>query len=555
MKLYRKLLLVFVACATFACSEDILNEVPLDFLSPENSYTSPEGIESALFRNYDILTNFYNGNANSGAYMHVGTDLATSARNSEIAHWGDYSTLTETSGIPNSFWSTWYKVIYNSNVILNRIEGVEYLSESDKAVHIAEARFFRGYAYKILANLYGGVPIVLEEITAPKRDFVRESREAVYKQAIEDMVFASNNLPNVNEVSAQGRLNNAAANHILSELYISVGQWDDAINAASVVINDPEIEIMTSRFGRRATDEGDPYWDLFQVDNQNRGNGNKEGILVLQDEFNIPGGTAPLWWSGGGFFYERAYGPLFWQLKDPDGVACFNNKPYTQVGGRPVGFIRPTNYFSYSIWSAENWAVDIRNNNRNIMRDWKVINPESAYFGENLSSFEDAFVSQDTLLRWYPFVGKCTTLGDHPAEVIANDETGELIGTAGKTFCDWYLIRVAETYLLRAEAYLGKGDQAAAATDINVLRNRSNAIPSIAADIDIDYILDERLRELNYEEARRMTLGRLNKIYDRTVAGNEFAGKTIKPHQNLFPIPFNEIERNTEAVLEQNDGY
>src|SRR5690606_32602826 len=130
-----------------------------------------------------------------------------------------------------------------------------------------------------------------------------------------------------------------------------------------------------------------------------------------------------------------------------------------------------------------------------------------------------------------------------------------LIGTSGKTFKDWYLVRVAETYLLRAEAKLGKGDNLGAASDINVVRNRANANPVAVADVTIDYILDERMRELNIEEARRMTLCRLGKLYDRTVLGNEFAGLTIQPHNNLYPIPFTEIERNTGAALEQNLGY
>ena len=555
MKNYKKFLIVIFAIATISCNENILQEKPLDFLSPENSYTTPGGIESALFRNYSYLKNFYNGHADQGAYIHVGTDLCTSARNSAIAHWGDYSTLTVSSGIPQSFWSTWYKVIYNCNVIINRIDGVKYASETDKSRHMAEARFFRGYAYKILANLFGGVPIVLTEITEPKRDFVRASKEEVYNQAIDDIVYAAQHLPGVTQVAAPGRLNNAAANHILSELYISVGQWDKAIAAATLVINDPNIKIMTTRFGKRASNEGDPYWDLFQVGNVNRGNGNLEGILVLQDEFNIPGGTDPLWYAGTGLYHERSYGPLFWQLADPKGVQCFDNKPYTQVGGRPVGLVRPTNYFSYKIWDTQNWSTDIRNNNRNIMRDWKVTNPKSTYFGQYMSNFKQAFTAQDTLLKWYPYVSKCTTINDHPAAVIANAATGELIGTAGKTFNDWYLIRVSETYLLRAEAYLGKGDKTLAAADINVIRNRAVATPVTVAAVTIDYILDERMRELNYEEGRRMTLGRLNKIYDRTVLGNEFAGKTIKPFNNLFPIPFNEIERNTGAVLVQNPGY
>lgn len=555
MRTYKIILVVLLAFVTLSCSEDLLNEKPLDFLSPENSYTTPEGIEAALNANYSRLNGIFNGHETSGAYHHVGTDLCAAARNSFIDHFGDYRQLTENNSIPANLWNNLYKMIFEANVIIGRIKAVNYPNESIKNIHIAEAMFFRGWAYKTLANLYAGVPIVLEEITSPKTDFVRETREATYNQAISDMEFAAQNLPDVNKVSAQGRVNSAAANHFLSELYISTERWDDAIAAANKVINNPEIQLMTTRFGRKAGQEGDPFWDLFQRGNQNRGNGNKEGILVLQEAFNIPGGSDPLWYGGGGFFYERMYGPLFWLLKDEDGVSVFNGKPYSDNGGRPVGNVRPTNYFSYTIWDKQNWDVDLRNNSRNIIRDWKVLNPASKYYGGWASAAKQAFIAQDTLMSWYPLVTKITTPNDHPDEVIANSTTGELIGTSGKTFKDWYLVRVAETYLLRAEAKLGKGDKEGAAGDVNVIRNRVNAIPIIAADVDIDYILDERMRELSYEEARRMTLCRLGKLYERTVLGNEFAGKTIQPHQNLYPIPFSEIERNTGAVLEQNAGY
>lgn len=75
---------------------------------------------------------------------------------------------------------------------------------------------------------------------------------------------------------------------------------------------------------------------------------------------------------------------------------------------------------------------------------------------------------------------------------------------------DWYVIRLAETYLLLAEAYLNKGDKASAADAINVVRARAKAPLCTAADVTIDYILDERARELYGEEHRAVTLSRLS---------------------------------------------
>jgi hypothetical protein len=70
----------------------------------------------------------------------------------------------------------------------------------------------------------------------------------------------------------------------------------------------------------------------------------------------------------------------------------------------------------------------------------------------------------------------------------------------------------------------------------------------------MDYILDERMRELGIEEKRRLTLQRLGLLYDRVTRFNPYYDQ-IQEFYNLWPIPFSEIERNTGAVLEQNPGY
>jgi hypothetical protein len=130
-----------------------------------------------------------------------------------------------------------------------------------------------------------------------------------------------------------------------------------------------------------------------------------------------------------------------------------------------------------------------------------------------------------------------------------------MLNTANSSFKDEYMFRLAETYLLRAEAYLGKGDKAKAASDINVIRIRAKATPVDASKIDIDFILDERMRELYTEERRMFTLTRLGKLVERNRKYNPYTGKTIADYHNLWPIPYSEIERNISAKLEQNPGY
>jgi len=561
MKIYKYIILAFVLTLAFACDEDLLSETPLDTLSPENSFLKPIDIEAALTPNYQLLRELHNGEDN--VLMHSGTDLCMSARDPANSRLGDYRVgLLPSSDTALSFWTRYYKMIANSNVIISRIENIEYTDSAQKQLHLGEAYFFRGYAYRSLGYLYGGVPIVLNEITSPKTNFTRTSKQATLEQAIEDMKFAVTNLPDVTQVLKEGKLNNAAANHLLAELYLATGDNIKSIETASAVINNPAINIMTTRFGNKADEVGDPYWDLFQRNNQNRSAGNNEGILVLQEEFNIPGGTPIISGSDNDFRYERYYGSLYWFLNDPDGNKIFLGATSKNLG-RPVGFIRPTPHFTHTIWGWNSdtgtFSQDERNNNRNIQRDWVSDNSSSNYFGQKISDFPqswfDGLSAQDTLRDYYPNVTKISTPNDHPNEILSNPETGQMANFSGSTVTDWYLIRVAETYLLRAEAHLANGSPDLAAQDINMVRSRSQAPDVSAGDVNINYILDERMRELNYEEDRRLTLARLELVYDRTVLGNPFSGLTIEPFNNLYPIPFSEIQLNSEVVLEQNPEY
>ncbi len=120
---------------------------------------------------------------------------------------------------------------------------------------------------------------------------------------------------------------------------------------------------------------------------------------------------------------------------------------------------------------------------------------------------------------------------------------------------DLYKIRMAETYLLRAEGYLEKGQKQLAADDINVVRERAKATPVTANDITLDYILDERARELSIEENRRKTLVRMNKFVERVRKYNPQDGDYIQDHHKYWPIPQSEIDLNSQGNLKQNKGY
>ena len=139
-----------------SCNEGmILEEVPLDFYSPENSYTRPEHYESAITYIYNKTRNaFYNNDDKKGFALMSGSDYLRDARNDGSFSMGDYRLLTPSSAQPDFWWRQLYGVISEANVIIDRIGDAEYTDETARTQMLAEARFFRGFSYRALACLF-----------------------------------------------------------------------------------------------------------------------------------------------------------------------------------------------------------------------------------------------------------------------------------------------------------------------------------------------------------------------------------------------------------------
>ncbi len=551
---YKFILPILLVIVSTACNEEeFLDETPLDFFSPNNAYINPSQFDAALANLDSRVRDIRHSDNWEAFHYHFGTDIFFSAREGGTARaFDDYLVaLNPTYNGLVYHWERWYKIISNANIIISRLPESEVNAEQQ--VHYeAEARFYRAYAYRFLVYLFGGVPLYTEEISTPRNDFTRASKEEVLAQIVSDAEFAANNLKGISEVQ-DGKVSNLVAQHLLAETYISQGEWAKAIAAATVVIDDPNTALMTERFGTRATEvPGDVYWDLFRRGNQNRSTGNTEALWVIQMEFDVPGGLISS--SARRNSYERWFNPVGWTMNDPDGNEGFlGTRSTVNAGGRGASFIRPTSYFENELWSSD-FDNDMRNANHNYHRTVFYDNPESAYFG--MSAIENKgsiWLGQDW--RWYPYLTKTTTPDNHPEELYLDPELKILKSSAGSTFRDAYELRLAETYLLRAEAHLGNGDPVSAAADINVVRARVNANPVAPGDVDIDYILDERARELSVEEPRRITLQRLGKLVERVRQYNAFNADDILDYHDVWPIPYSEIEANINGDLAQNPGY
>lgn len=547
MKKYLIILLFILFAGTTlftSCKKDFLKETPYSSLAPETLGDSL-GIDASLVGLYNHFSSFYSKSDAQGwpSVWHAGTDVAfvppSQKQGIEVPYY-DYTQLISTDGAASFTWGWAYRMINNANIIIKNAEGATGISATTKNGYEAEAKFFRAYAYNMLATLFGKVPLVTEPITAPKTDFTRASLDSVNNLTIQDLTFAAANLTepgafgskfNANGKPAE-RVNKYAAMQLLAEVYIRAGKPDLAEQQTQAIINSGKFALTTSRYGIRASQPGDPFSDMFIYGNERRAQGNKEAIWVLEEENPnaVPGGLT------GAPQQRRNWGSAYYQINSPDG------KPMIiadSLGGRGIARMRLTNWVVYELYE----TTDMRNSQYNIRRKYYYNNPASTYYGQQIpyAGADTLFKIAPNTTKWYDFIANNTD------------------GTFGFAMCkDFMLMRLGETYLLQAEAQFKQGKLTEAANSINAIRARANATPATGSDITMDFILDERARELLAEENRRMTLMRTGTLVTRTLAHNT---QTINPvvgissKNLLFPIPQSEIDLNKDAKLEQNTGY
>ena len=300
---------------------------------------------------------------------------------------------------------------------------------------------------------------------------------------------------------------------------------------------------MKDRFGARRTEtKGNVYWDLFQENNVNYQDGNRECIWAIQIDYAAyraedPRSKLP---------YSRTYGPVF-----RNGAPAHLGGTLEDVGGRGISQITPTLYTRDLIYS-DKYADDMRNSEIVFRRVFLGNISTSPYFGIPVP-WSVLYNTKDNQSLDYPVSCKIAT--DKYTGVADGENLSNL-------FRDDYFIRLSETILLRAEAKQRLGDKNGAAADINLLRDRAKSGYKVtAADLDdnFDLILDERARELVYEECRWNTLLRMGgKIATERIKKYAFwpeASATLTFNYNLWPIPQLVIDANKDVKLDQNPGW
>ncbi|WP_243350286.1 RagB/SusD family nutrient uptake outer membrane protein [Parabacteroides sp. FAFU027] len=541
MKRYNKVLFgLLLASQVFtSCDKSFLDEKVLASYSPE-TLTDSLGMEAQIVGLQQQFNPFLCRDDRQGylAVWQAGTDITMSVQPQGIeTPYVTYGLLNSTDEAASWTWSWAYKIINNANVIINNIEtgNVGTMGQANKNSLKAEALFYRAYAYNLLATCYGGVPISTTPITTAKTDFVRATLDEVNQLIESDLLYSAQYLPYIDQVKKTtsgkflyGRPNKAMAQQLLAEAYLRMDKPDKAEAQCDAIISSGKFSLITARYGLKKSQPGDCFSDMFFAGNQRRSQGNTEVIwdIEIENPTDVPGLS-----QGGNPQQRRVWGAAYHNVT---GMV-----PCDSLGGRGNARMRLNNFVLYHLYG----AGDMRNSQYNIKRVFYYNDPtKTATYGKPVP-----LNTADTLYKVCPYTLKW-----------GHFDSRDAFGYG--MWKDMIMMRLAETYLLKAEAQFKQNKLSDAATTINIIRARANATPVSASDISMNFILDERARELLAEENRRMTLLRTKTLLQRVAMANATTPATyqvtgITEKNLLFPIPQSEIDLNKDAKLEQNPNY
>jgi len=595
-----------MAVFTFSCSKDWLKPKPLSFYEPDVALADAQGMYSALTaceRNmrhefFDDAAPILTEIIQSEVAVEGTTDKAGPQMDMDIALLPDADLNHNDKTKVGWYWYEGFKGIKYANLIISRIDAGTFKDENEKNAILGAVYFQRAYRYFKLVHQFGDVPFIDKEINEPKYDFYSYDRWSILEKLRKDLEFAYQWVP---EKVDRGRTSKSACGILLMKVCMALTDFDRAIAIGKEIV--AIHPLMKSRFTvNKSKPNTNLMFDLHSVEAKLDG-ANTEGLMYVVSYPGVDGSArirtmrngVPFWNNGGIKTPDGKTGTGLSLAADETDLSLDLNKNY----GRGIGRLRPTWYFTNQIWRSGKEDNDLRGIfNRDSwrkMEDLKYNEPNlkktgNPWYGKNLVKPAGMSV-EDSIRLWFSW----------PHYKLFVPDPLQTQWEGGET--PWYIYRSAEVYLLLAESYYWKNDLGQAAIAINEVRQRAGASKLTADEINIGELLDERARELYYEENRHIELVRIAYIYaktrkpceifggrvydlkqisgpggtnanikqagvnfwyDRVVAKSNFYNKGVKHkwaeykisvHHILWPVPANAINTNIKGVINQNIGY
>jgi len=534
------------------------------------AWSTPEGFVTLVNAAYSEQRSWYG--KEDGIFMsESGTDLWYNRdKNTYASQLTQYAGLTSLQGNPNrAAWILLWKAINVCNAGINRINNAGFVTEAEKNRREGELRFLRAFYYWHIVETYGGVMLRTEETQEPVLTATRSSVDEFYNLIVSDLEFAAANLPQQsfwgNEYS---RASKKAALGFLARAYLSRAYYATGADRTTYFTKAREVaNDVINRKAELGVDLWATYADMWNPANNKR---NKEALYVVSNSSN----PSLNYDSNGNRLYQVFQAP-------------YNGKPGLELslayGYESSRRLMPTlallDFFNEEIdarYATSFQEVWIANKNYTwTAADANTYKKDASVVGKQIRAGIDTamYITKKSLTgeRRKPYLAVDRDSVYLPNRTIRNGtlyvnfqkfrDPDRTSATAQPGFKDVIVMRLAEMYLIAAEAEFQLGNNNEAARQINVLRTRAArpgrvADMQIAAgDITLDFILDERARELAGEHLRWFDLKRTDKLVERVKKYNPDI-TAIQSFHILRPIREEELNALTNREeFGQNPGY
>jgi len=489
---------MLAAIATFtSCSDEFLEVDPKGTTLEQNYYRNETDAYSALIATYDLMRKQSGGFENMIAMLNAGSDdfYAGGGNSSDGAGIQSFSNYTiNATTIPGSFWSDFYQGIFRANVLLEKLPGIP-MDDAKKARFGAEAKALRAYYYFQLVTMFKNIPLYTTNLLPSEYYTKTQANPAdVYAQIELDLTEAIPNLPmTIDGPTEAGRIGKGAAQAILGKVYLYQNKMPQAAAILAEVNGTPG---STSQYGYKLLDN---YNDLWVVDNKFH----SESILEVSHTKKS----------------RAAWGN--WGSGSDEG-----NSLNVMVGPRGYGATGAPAY--QAGWSFNPVTVDLANALQGDPRFDATILDMNALVTAGQASYEPGYMNTGYFLK--KFMPKLADVSDEPGDPVLNYRQNT------------YAIRLADTYLMEAEALGGTGARAQALLD--AVRDRVGLAP---VPVTMDAIWRERRLELAGEGHRWHDLVRTGRAATVLASRGFVAGKN-----EIWPIPLRELEN---TAIQQNPLY